>query len=122
MVGFVPRVRRCGNFRSATLEAALFKRPMIIGYRVAPLNWQIMRHMRYQPWVGLPNVLAGEFVVPELLQHDMTPEALAREARRWLDDPAACERVAQRFAEMHLSLRRDTAQAAGDAIAEVVGG
>lgn len=107
---------------TATLEAALFKRPMVIGYRVAPLNWQIMRHMRYQPWVGLPNVLAGEFVVPELLQHDMTPEALAREARRWLDDPKACERVAQRFEEMHLSLRRNTAQAAGDAIAEVVGG
>ncbi|MGA0612558.1 lipid-A-disaccharide synthase [Caldimonas sp. KR1-144] len=107
---------------TATLEAALFKRPMVIGYRIAPLSWQIMRHMRYQPWVGLPNVLAGEFVVPELLQHEMTPEALARELRRWLDDPADCERVAQRFAEMHLSLRRNTAQAAGDAIAEVVGG
>lgn len=107
---------------TATLEAALFKRPMVIGYRIAPLNWQIMRHMRYQPWVGLPNVLAGEFLVPELLQHDMTPEALTRELRRWLDDPAGCERVAQRFGEMHLSLRRNTAQAAGEAIAEVVGG
>jgi len=107
---------------TATLETALFKRPMVIGYRIAPLSWQIMRHMRYQAWIGLPNVLAGEFVVPELLQHEMTPEALAREARRWLDDPKACEQVAQRFAEMHLSLRRNTAQAAGDAIAEVVGG
>lgn len=107
---------------TATLETALFKRPMVIGYRISPLSWQIMRHMRYQPWVGLPNVLAQEFVVPELLQHEMTPDALAREVRRWLDDPKACEQVAQRFTEMHLSLRRNTAQAAGDAIAEVVGG
>jgi lipid-A-disaccharide synthase len=105
---------------TATLEAALFKRPMVIGYRIAGLSWQIMRHMRYQPWIGLPNVLSEEFVVPELLQDGMTPEALAAELLRWLDDPAGCERVAARFAELHLTLRRDTARAATDAIAQVV--
>jgi lipid-A-disaccharide synthase len=105
---------------TATLEAALFKRPMVIGYRVAWLSWQLMRHMRYQPWVGLPNVLSKEFVVPELLQDALTPEALAAETLRWLDQPAACERVAGRFEELHLSLRRDTARAATDAIAQVI--
>lgn len=105
---------------TATLEAALFKRPMVIGYRIAALSWQIMRHMRYQPWIGLPNVLAREFLVPERLQHDMTPEALAADVLRWLDHPADGERVAARFTEMHHTLRRDTAQAATDAIAQVV--
>ncbi|MBA2722273.1 MAG: lipid-A-disaccharide synthase [Methylibium sp.] len=106
---------------TATLEAALFKRPMVIGYRLHWLNWQLMRRMRYQPWVGLPNVLANEFVVPELLQDALTPEALAAAVLRWLDDPASGERVAERFHELHLSLRRDTARAATDAIAQVIG-
>jgi lipid-A-disaccharide synthase len=105
---------------TATLEAALFKRPMVIGYRIARLSWQIMRHMRYQPWIGLPNVLAEDFVVPELLQDAMTPEALADGVLRWLDDPAAGERAAARFTEMHHLLKRDTARAATDAIAQVV--
>lgn len=105
---------------TATLEAALFKRPMVIGYRLAWLSWQIMRHMRYQPWIGLPNVLCRDFVVPELLQDALTPEALAREALRWLDDAPAAERVALRFRDLHLELKRDTARAATDAIAQLV--
>lgn len=107
---------------TATLEAALFKRPMVIGYRLAWLNWQIMSRMRYQPWVGLPNVLSEDFVVPELLQDAMTPEALAAGVLRWLDDPAAGERLGQRFTELHTLLRRDTARAATDAIAQVIEG
>ena len=106
---------------TATLETALFKRPMVIGYRVAPLSYQIMRHMRYQPWIGLPNVLLESFVVPEFVQQAMTPEALSAAVLAWLDDPAACEAVAQRFLAMHHELRRDTARAATAAIAEVVG-
>ncbi len=105
---------------TATLEAALFKRPMVIGYRMHWLNWQLMRRMRYQPWVGLPNVLASEFVVPELLQDALTPEALAAAVLRWLDDRPAGERVAERFLELHLDLKRDTARAATDAIAQIV--
>ncbi len=105
---------------TATLEAALFKRPMVIGYRLAWLSWQLMRRMRYQPWVGLPNVLAEDFVVPELLQDALTPEALAAAVLRWLDDPQAAERLGQRFHQMHLGLRRDTARAATAAIAQVI--
>ena len=106
---------------TATLEAALFKRPMVIGYHMNPLSWQIMKRMRYQPWVGLPNILSGEFVVPELIQDDCTPAALADAALRWLDDPAAAERLHRRFDELHLLLRQDTAQRATDAIAQAIG-
>lgn len=105
---------------TATLEAALFKRPMVIAYRMHWLNWRRIKGRRYQPWVGLPNVLANEFLVPELLQDDCTPEALAREGLAWLDDPARCERVRARFAEQHELLRRDTAQVATDAIAKIL--
>ena len=73
---------------TATLEAALFKRPMVIGYRMHAFSWQLMKRMSYQPWVGLPNILCREFVVPELLQEDCEPEALARAVLAQLDDAA----------------------------------
>ncbi len=105
---------------TATLEAALFKRPMVIGYRMHALSWQIMKRMRLQPWVGLPNILCREFVVPELLQEDCRAEPLAAAVLTWLDDPAAAERVAHRFQDLHHQLRRDTAQRATDAIAQIL--
>ena len=106
---------------TATLEAALFKRPMVIAYRMHPLSWQLMKRMRYQPWVGLPNILLQDFVVPELIQSDATPEALARETLAWLDDAGRVARLQTRFAELHHLLRRDTARAATDAIATLLG-
>lgn len=105
---------------TATLEAALFKRPMVIGYRMAWLSWQIMRRMNYQPWVGLPNVLAQERLVPERLQDELRPETLVTDVLRWLDRPAEVERLAARFTEMHHTLRRDTARTATHAIAQVL--
>ncbi len=105
---------------TATLEAALFKRPMVIGYRMNGLSWQLMKRMRYQPWVGLPNILCREFVVPELIQEDCRPEALAAAVLRWLDDATAAGAVARRFDELHHGLRRDTARCATDAIAQVL--
>lgn len=106
---------------TATLEAALFRRPMVIGYRVHPLSYQLMKRMAYQPWVGLPNILCRDFVVPELLQHDCTPVALADATLAWLDDPARAAQAARRFEDLHHLLRRDTAQGATDAIAQVLG-
>ena len=106
---------------TATLEAALFRRPMVIGYRVHPLSYQLMKRMAYQPWVGLPNILCRDFVVPELLQHDCTPTALADATLAWLDDPARAASAARRFEDLHHLLRRDTAQGATDAIAQVLG-
>jgi lipid-A-disaccharide synthase len=105
---------------TATLEAALFKRPMVIGYRMHPLSWQLMKRMGYQPWVGLPNILCRDFVVPELLQGDCRPEMLAAAVQAGLDDAAGASRVAQRFTELHHLLRRDTARCATDAIAQIL--
>ncbi len=105
---------------TATLEAALFKRPMVIAYRMNALSWQIMKRMRLQPWVGLPNILCREFVVPELLQHEATPQALAAAVVQWLDAPARRDALAARFLEIHHLLRRDTARTATDAIAQVL--
>jgi lipid-A-disaccharide synthase len=101
---------------TATLEAALFKRPMVIAYNMNWISWQIMRRKRLQPWVGLPNILCGDFVVPELLQDEASPTALARAVLDWLDAPARVQALQERFNELHHTLRRDTALLATDAI------
>jgi lipid-A-disaccharide synthase len=106
---------------TATLEAALFKRPMVIAYRMNRLNWWRMKDKGLLPWVGLPNILAREFLVPELIQHACTPEALAREAEAWLADAPRREAVQARFVELHTLLRQDTAQRASNAIASLLG-
>jgi lipid-A-disaccharide synthase len=105
---------------TATLEAALFKLPMVIGYRMHGLSWQLMKRMRYQPWVGLPNILSADFVVPELIQEACQPAALAAATLRWLDDRPAAAALARRFEDLHHSLRRDTARCAADALAQVL--
>ena len=105
---------------TATLEAALFKRPMVISYNMHWLSWQIMRRQKLQPWVGLPNILCQAFVVPELLQDQATPEALANETLAWLRDPARVQRVQQRFAQLHDNLLRDTPRLAAHSIEEVL--
>lgn len=105
---------------TATLEAALFKKPMVITYSMHWLSAAIMRRMGYLPWVGLPNILCREFVVPELLQEAATPQSLADATLAWLDDPQRCEALTGRFTELHHLLRRNTAQAATDAIAKVL--
>jgi lipid-A-disaccharide synthase len=79
-----------------------------------------MKRMGYLPWVGLPNILLRDFVVPERLQHDATPEQLSSDVLDWLDHPAKAAAVEQRFTELHHTLRRNTAQAATDAIAQVI--
>jgi lipid-A-disaccharide synthase len=107
---------------TATLEAALFKRPMVIAYRMNRLSWALMKRMRYQPWVGLPNILCRDFVVPELIQDQATPRALADAVLAWLDDPQRGDRLARRFDELHHLLRQDTARLATDAIAQVIQG
>ncbi len=107
---------------TATLEAALFKRPMVIGYNMHPLSWRMMKRKQLQPWVGLPNILSGEFVVPELLQGAATPEALAQAVLEWLDSPERIAALQLRFEAMHHTLKRDTAQLATDAIEKVLNG
>jgi lipid-A-disaccharide synthase len=106
---------------TATLEVALFKKPMVIAYKVLPAEWMIIRHMGYLPWIGLPNILAREFVVPEFLQHAATPEALADAVWFQLTDEANRSRLQQRFLDMHHSLLRDSAEASSQAVLDVIG-
>ena len=105
---------------TATLEAALFKRPMVIAYRMGTIAWQLMNRKRLQAWVGLPNILCQDFVVPEFLQSAATPDALAAACLQWLDaktqNPAALQRLEQRFLQLHQDLRQDTGALAAQAI------
>jgi len=105
---------------TATLEAALFKRPMVIAYNMNWLSWQIMRRKQLQPWVGLPNILCGEFIVPELLQDAATPKALAEAMLAWLRQPERIEAMQLKFVALHNELRRDTPRLATNAIQQVL--
>ena len=105
---------------TATLEAALFKRPMVIAYNMHALSWQIMRRKKLQPWVGLPNILLQDFAVPELLQDSATPEALADETLQWLAHPEAVRTLQALFEALHNSLKMDTTQLATDAIEKII--
>lgn len=101
---------------TASLEAALLKRPMVITYRIGPWQYKLMKRLAYLPWIGLPNILCNETVVPELLQDEATPDRLAAALERWLDDAPARAALQERFTALHLSLRQDTAAKAAAAI------
>jgi lipid-A-disaccharide synthase len=105
---------------TASLEVALYKKPMVIAYKMMRATWEILRHMNYQPWIGLPNILAREFLVPELLQHNATPQALADALWQQLEDPARQEMLRQRFTDMHHTLLRDTASESAQAVLQVI--
>ncbi|HXU42892.1 MAG TPA: lipid-A-disaccharide synthase [Burkholderiales bacterium] len=105
---------------TATLETALFKTPMVITYRQSPLSWHLMRSLAYLPYVGLPNVLAGERLVPELLQDEATPGALCAALINLLRDGEAQRRQRERFAEFHQLLRRNAAERAAEAVFKVL--
>jgi lipid-A-disaccharide synthase len=107
---------------TATLEAALFKRPMVIAYNMNAVSWQIMRRQQLQPWIGLPNILCQDFVVPELLQAAATPKAMAQAVLGWLDAPERITALQHRFEALHHTLRCNTAQRATDAIEKILGG
>jgi len=101
---------------TATLEAALARKPMVITYKMANLTHRLMSRMVYLPWVGLPNVIAGEFLVPEIFQHEATPENLAQALLNSLNDPIVNSRLPQRLDRIRQSLRRNTAVQLRDAL------
>ena len=105
---------------TATLQAALWKKPMVISYKVPWLTAQIMKRQGYLPYVGLPNILCGEFVVPELLQNDATPEKLANALQEWLEHPAKVTKLKERFSQMHETLRRPTGLLVAQAVAQTI--
>ena len=105
---------------TATLQAALWKKPMVISYKVPWLTAQIMKRQGYLPYVGLPNILCGEFVVPELLQDEATPEKLAMAVLGWLESPVKVAQLKARFTQMHETLRRPTGLLVAQAISQTI--
>ena len=105
---------------TATLETALFKCPMVIAYAMPWLTWYITQKKRLQPWVGLPNILCSDFVVPELLQHQATPQAIASSVTDWLNHPQRVQQLQAIFSNLHESLRADTASIATHAIKKIL--
>lgn len=105
---------------TATLQAALWKKPMVISYKVPWLTAQIMKRQGYLPYVGLPNILCGEFVVPELLQDEATPDKLALAILGWLESPVKVTQLKARFTQMHETLRRPTGLLVAQAISQTI--
>lgn len=101
---------------TATLEAALLKRPMAIVYKMASFSYRMMRRMGYLPYVGLPNILAGKFVVPEFIQDDATPENLAQALLNYYSDKKTCALISEVFLGIHIQLKQNTAERAAKAI------
>lgn len=101
---------------TATLEAALLKRPMVITYRVPRTTYWMVKRRAYLPYVGLPNILAGKFIVPELLQDDATPENLAQALLNLVSNRQAVAALEKTFTDMHAMLRQDTASKAAQAV------
>jgi lipid-A-disaccharide synthase len=101
---------------TATLEAALLKRPMVITYKTPAFTFWFSKRKHYQPWVGLPNILAGRFVVPEILQNDATPENLAQALCNLVLDEGAVSEVTRVFSDMHTALKQNAARRAAEAV------
>lgn len=105
---------------TATLETALFKTPMVIAYKQSPVTWALMKRMLYLPYIGLPNILAGEQLVPEFVQEKATPGALADALIDLLRDAGAQRKQIEKFHEIHALLRQDTAHKAAEAVLAVI--
>ncbi|MCM2330528.1 lipid-A-disaccharide synthase [Geopseudomonas sagittaria] len=102
---------------TATLEALLFKRPMVVAYRVAPLTYRILKRLVKSPYISLPNLLAGRLLVPELIQDAATPEALAATLSPLLDDGQV---QTAGFDAIHRALRRGASERAAEAVLQLV--
>ena len=107
---------------TATLEAMLFKRPMIICYRLAPLTWILAKQLVKIKYVGLPNLLAGEALVPELLQSKATVPELMAAIEKLLSDTEQQQYLLNRFADIHLQIRRDASVQAAIAVLNLIAG
>lgn len=107
---------------TATLEAALARCPMVITYRLNPLTWWLVKRKAILPYAGLPNILAGEFIVPELLQDDATPANLAQALGNWLDNKSARDHLRKRFAALHAALAKGHDERVVDALAPYFSG
>jgi len=106
---------------TATLEAMLIGRPMVVAYRMAPLTYWLAKRLLYVDRYSIPNLLAGERLVPEFIQHAATPEALGGALLGFLDDPERSRRIHQRFASLHAALRQGADERAAEAVLALAG-
>ena len=106
---------------TATLEAALLGRPMVITYKMPAASHWLLKGKGYLPYYGLPNILAGEFVVPEIIQDDATPQNLSQALLNLLDDEVVRTRLERKFAAMRASLQRGAARRAALAVLPLLG-
>jgi lipid-A-disaccharide synthase len=107
---------------TATLEAALYKKPMVITYKMPGLSYWLMKRTQTQPFVGLPNILVGEKIVPECLQNEATPDNLVCEVMKWMRNDHQRVLLTERFTELHLSLMRDTGKLASQVLLPMLEG
>lgn len=107
---------------TATLEAMLLGRPMVVCYKLAPLTWHLASRLLTVPWISLPNLLANRSLVPEILQNDVIAGRLTREMRYWLDNPGKVTELREEFAGIHQSIRLDADRQAADSIAALING
>jgi lipid-A-disaccharide synthase len=105
---------------TATLEAMLLKRPMVVCYRLHWLTWLIARYLVHIPYVSLPNLLANKLLVPELLQYQATPENMAKETLAWLRSDQRLQAFQQSCQELHLLLKQDASKVAAQAVSELM--
>lgn len=105
---------------TATLEAALFKCPMVVAYKLGAISYWLMKRMKLQPWVGLPNILSQDFIVPELIQDQATASAVANEIEKWLDNPDAVRQLKDKLLHLHQSLQQETSSLVIEAVKQVL--
>lgn len=107
---------------TATLEAALLKKPMVITYKMSNASWQMLKRMRLQPYVGLPNILAADFIVPELLQNQATPQQIAETIQKLLSDSAGLTRLQDKYQQIHRQLKQNSAHKAAEVVRQFIRG
>jgi lipid-A-disaccharide synthase len=107
---------------TATFEAMLLKRPMVVAYRMSPLTYRLAKRLVQVPYIALPNLLAGGQLVPEFIQEAATPQALGSALLGWLDGAADTQAVMEAYAELHHALRRDADERAAEAVLEIIQG
>jgi lipid-A-disaccharide synthase len=105
---------------TTTLEAMLLKKPMVVAYKLPPLSYRILSRLIKTKFIALPNLLAGEALVPELIQDEVSSDALCRALEQWIDEPERVVDVKRRFTELHRLLRRDASRAAARAVAQLL--
>lgn len=101
---------------TATLQTALYKKPLVLAIKVHPISYWIMKRLATTQWVGLPNVLAQETLVTELIQEAATPEAVASELLKTIEDPSLRAKQIEAFAQQHQQLKQNASEKAADAI------